>query len=102
MSTKLKAITLVAILAAILVVANFRTSSAQMGEGGVKMVTYVLESNYRVAYDCTFMDKTGDKSKMELVKRIEFHPEYVVLIDQNGAGRLIPVHAIKSITWEQS
>ena len=36
------------------------------------------------------------------VKRIEFHPEYIVLIGQTGSGRVIPVHAIKELTWEPS
>ena len=102
MSNRVKAITVIAILAAVLVVANFQTSSAQLGGGQMKMLTRVLEGNYRVHYDCTFMDETNATDKMELVNKIEFHPEYLVLIDQNGSGRLIPVHAIKSVTWERS
>ena len=102
MSNKVKAITLVAVLAAVLVVVNFKTGSAQINVGQMKVVTRVLEGNYRVHYDCTFMDETSAKDKMELVNKIEFHPEYLVLIDQNGSGRLIPVHAMKSVTWERS
>jgi len=102
MSARGKVIASVMILAAVLVVANFQTSSAQPNMSNMKMATRVLEGNYRVHYDCIFMDETGNKGKMELVKRIEFHPEYVVLIDQNDAGQLIPVHSIKNLAWERS
>lgn len=67
-----------------------------------KMATYVLEGNFRVHYDCAFPDNTKKKDKEEQVKKIEFHPQYIVLFGQTGSGRVIPVHAIKELTWEQS
>ena len=103
MSARSKTIGAMAVLGMILAAGSFRASEAQMPGGGqFKPLTMVLEGNYRVQYDCAFLDKTGGKGKMELVNKIEFHPEYVVLIDQNGAGQLIPVHAIKTLTWEKS
>ena len=103
MLARWKTVVVMAALAALLVAANFRASEAQMPGGGqFRPLTMVLEGNYRVQFDCAFLDKTGSKGKMELVNKIEFHPEYVVLIDQNGAGQLIPVHAIKTLTWEKS
>ena len=103
MSAKTRVIMTAAVVAAVLVVVNFRTTDAQIGGmAKMKTPTYVLEGNYRVYYDCSFMDNTKAKDKMELVNLIEFHASYVVLIDQNGAGKLIPVHSIKDVKWERS
>jgi len=68
--------------------------------GQFKPLTLVMEGNFRVHYDCAFIDKTTKTDKEELIKKIEFHPEYVVLTNQYGGGRVIPVHAIKTLTWE--
>lgn len=70
--------------------------------GSGKPMAMVLEGNFRVYYDCAFIDKTKKKDQEEQVNRIEFHPEYIVLFGQTGSGRVIPVHAIKELTWEQS
>ena len=102
MSKRMTGVVLLAAVAGVVVVAHVAPSEAQVPGQQMKPVTRVLEGNYRVHYDLTFMDKSGANGKMELVKRIEFHPEYVVLIDQNGAGRLIPVHAVKHLTWNRS
>lgn len=102
MSTKAKFMLVTAVVAGALLVLNLRPSPAQVETGAGKMFTLVLEGNYRVKYDCTFMDKKSKTDKEELIKKIEFHPEYVVLMNQYGGGRLIPVHAIKELTWEPS
>ena len=99
MSRKAKVVLLAAIAAA-LVLVNLDTTMAVNGQS--KMMTMVLEGNYRVHYDCAFIDKTAKKDKQEQVERIEFHPEYIVLIGQTGSGRVIPVHAIKELIWEPS
>jgi hypothetical protein len=101
MSRATKYIALAAIAAAFVMVNTSRDTLAA-GGAGPGGLTFVLEGNYRVQYDCAFQDKTGGKSQEEQVKSIEFHPEYVVLMNQTGAGRLIPVHAIKSLKWEPS
>lgn len=100
MSRTAKLMALVAVAGAFVFV-NFDRSEAANG-GGPAAMTFVLEGNYRVYYDCVFTDKMTAKDKEEQVKRIEFHPEYVVLINQTGSGRLVPVYAIKSLRWEQS
>jgi len=102
MSNKAKVVVLAAVLAAVICVASFRSTQAQVGGMRGKQLTLVLEANYRVHLDLAFMDKTNEKSQEELIKRIEFHPEYVVLMDQHGGGRVVPVHAIKNLKWEQS
>jgi len=102
MSTKTKGIVAAAVLAAVIAMASFRITRAQVGMGKLKTVTYVLEGNYRVHLDLAFIDNTGEKGQEELIKKIEFHPEYVVLMDQHGGGRVVPVHAIKNLKWEQS
>ena len=102
MSTKLVAAVALAGLAAVLVLTNLdgqRAANAQM-PGQMKMMTHVLEGNYRVHYNCAFIDNTKKTDKEELIKKIEVHPEYIVLINQYGGGRVIPVHAIKELTWE--
>ena len=99
MSRTAKAILLAAVAAAFLL-ASFNTTMA--GNGRSQTMTMALEGNYRVHYDCAFIDNTKKKDKEEQVKRIEFHPEYIVLIGQTGSGRVIPVHSIKELTWEQS
>ena len=102
MSTKLVAAVALAALAAVVVLTNLdgqRAANAQM-PGQMKMVTRVLEGNFRVHYDCAFIDNTNKKDSEELIKKIEFHPEYIVLVNQYGGGRVIPVHAIKELTWE--
>jgi hypothetical protein len=102
MSKKMAAIVGVTGLAAVVCLSTFRTSEAQVGRGGSGSLTPALEGNYRVYTDLAFMDKTSEKGQEELIKKIEFHPEYIVLIDQNGAGRVVPVHAIKNLKWEPS
>lgn len=99
MSRTAKVILLAAIAAAFLLV-SFNSTMA--GNGRSQTMTMSLEGNYRVYYDCAFIDNTKKKDKEEQVKRIEFHPEYIVLIGQTGSGRVIPVHTIKELTWEQS
>lgn len=91
-----------AAIAAAVVVSSFTTSTAQPASGGGNGLTWVLEGNYRVTTDCLFGDKTTKSEKVEQVKRIEFHPEYIVIMDQNDAGRVVPVHAIKQLKWEPS
>ncbi|MBN1491034.1 MAG: hypothetical protein JXA69_14060, partial [Phycisphaerae bacterium] len=87
-------------IAGAFVLVNFDNSEA--ADGTPKMMTFVIEGNFRVHYDCTFMDKTKKTDKEEQVQKIEFHPEYIVLFGQTHNGRVIPVHAIKELTWEQS
>ena len=101
MSTKLVAAVVLAVLAAVVVLTNLdgQRANAQM-PGQMKTMTHVLEGNFRVHYDCAFIDNTTKKDKEELIKKIEFHPEYIVLVNQYGGGRVIPVHAIKELTWE--
>jgi Ethanolamine utilization protein EutJ (predicted chaperonin) len=94
--------TALGVIAAAFVLVNLGPSIQAAPGAGPGGLTFVLEGNYRVQYECAFMDKTGAKDKEEQVKQIEFHPEYVVLINQTGSGRLVPVHAIKSLKWEQS
>ena len=97
MSHTTKVFLLVAV-AAVFFMADSSPTVAASGQS----LTMSLEGNYRVYYDCAFMDKTKKKDKEEQVRRIEFHPEYIVLFGQTGSGRVIPVHAIKELTWEQS
>jgi len=102
MSRKLIAVVALITLATVVVLTNLdgqRAANAQM-PGQMKMMTHVLEGNFRVHYDCAFIDNTKKSDKEELIKKIEFHPEYIVLINQYGGGRVIPVHAIKELTWE--
>lgn len=101
MSRKTKYVALAAVAAAFLIVHASRDTLAAGGTGPGGL-TLVLEGNYRVHYECAFPDKTGGKAQEEQVKSIEFHPEYVVLMNQTGSGRLIPVHAIKTLRWEPS
>ena len=100
MATRLKLASVVLVLAGVIWVVNHRTSEAQIARSMPNMPTQVLEGNYRVHYEMTFPDSTGAKGTEELVKRLEFHPSYLVLITQTGSGRVLPVHAIKHVTWE--
>jgi len=93
---------MVTLIAAALVVSTFTTSTAQMAPVQGKMLNWVLEGNYRVTYDCLFGDKTTKSETVEQVKRIEFHPEYIVTVDQNDAGRVVPIYTIKQFKWEPS
>ncbi len=105
MSRKATVIVLASVAAAFLLAGAYTTRpvSGQVRAANMpKMMTMVLEGNYRVHYDCVFIDKSTKKDKEEQVNKIEFHPEYIVLIGQTGSGRVIPVHAIKELTWEQS
>lgn len=100
------ALILVACVAVAFVLLSFQSTPPAHGQmaGGQmpKMLTWVIEGNFRVHYDCAFMDSTKKKDKKEQVQKIEFHPEYIVLFGQTGDGQVIPVHAIKELTWEQS
>ena len=100
------AVLALACVAVAFVLLTFRSGTPAQGQmaGGKmpKMLTFVVEGNFRVHYDCAFIDNTTKKDKEELIKKIEFHPEYIVLIKQTGDGRLVPVHAIKELTWEPS
>ena len=98
--SRMTKIALLAAIVAVFVLLNVNTTMAVNGQG--KAMTMVLEGNYRVHYNCAFMDKTKKSDQEEQVHRIEFHPEYIVLIGQTGSGRVIPVHAIKELTWEPS
>jgi hypothetical protein len=102
MSPRLKAGLVLAAIAAALVVSSFETTTAQTANGSGKVLTWVVEGNYRVAFDCAFPDKTTKSDKVEQVKRIEFHPEYIVIVDQNDSGRVVPVHSLKQLKWEPS
>ena len=102
MSRRSKAGLFLAAIAAAVVASTFTTSTAQTAVSGGNPITRILEGNYRVTTDCVFADKTTKSDKVEQAKRIEFHPEYIVIIDQNDAGRLVPVHALKQLTWEPS
>lgn len=101
MSRRFKTGLVLAAIAAAVVVSSFSTGTAQTAGGGGGL-TWVLEGNYRVTTDCLFADKTTKSEKVEQVKRIEFHPEYIVIMDQNNAGRVVPVHAVKQLKWEPS
>ncbi len=100
MSHTTRVFLLVAVAAAVFLMADSRPTVAANGQS--QPLTMSLEGNYRVSYDCVFMDKAEKKAQEEQVRRIEFHPEYIVLFGQTGSGRVIPVHAIKELTWEQS
>ncbi len=105
MSSKTIAIVLMAAAVAFLLGTLYTAEPAQAQVGGMKMpkmVTMVLEGNFRVHYDCQFMDKTKKKGAEEQVKKIEFHSQYITLHGQTGSGRVIPVHTIRELTWEQS
>ena len=107
MSVRAIALATVVALIGVFVGAQFHhepAAQAQMpGPGGqFRPLTLVLEGNFRVMCECAFndKDKTGASLKEELIKKIEFHPEYIVLTNQYGGGRVIPVYAIKQLTWE--
>lgn len=107
MSRKTTVFLLVGLTGALLLTGIYlaRPVSAQMPAGGnmPKMLTLSVEGNFRVHYSCAFHDNSVQKKdKQEQVKRIEFHPEYIVLFGQTGDGRVIPVYSIKELTWEQS
>jgi hypothetical protein len=102
MSRRVQAGAVLAVIVAALVVSTFTTSTAQMAGAPGKTLTWVLEGNYRVNYECLFADKATTSERVEQVKRVEFHPEYIVIMDQNGAGRVVPVHALKQLKWEPS
>jgi hypothetical protein len=109
MSARLIALATVVALVGVFVGAQFhhepsvqaQMPGSSMG-GQFKPLTLVLEGNFRVTCECAFndKDKTGASLKEELIKKIEFHPEYIVLTNQYGGGRVIPVYAIKQLTWE--
>jgi hypothetical protein len=100
------ALVMVGLVLGVLAASQFQhepAAQAQMaGAGGFKPLTLVLEGNYRVTCACAYndKDKTSQDLKEELIKKIEFHPEYIVLTNQYGGGRVIPVYAIKTFTWE--
>ncbi len=97
---------LIALVVGVFVAAQLHrepTAQAQVaGVGGFKPLTLAVEGNFRVNCSCAYndKDKTSQDLKEELVKKIEFHPEYIVLHTQYGGGRIIPVYAIKTFTWE--
>lgn len=64
--------------------------------------TRVLEGNYRVTLDFVLADKVTKSDRMEQVRRIEFHPDYVIIFDANDVGRMIPVHSIGQLRWDPS
>ncbi len=102
MSRHWKAGLVLAAIAGALVVSSFGTTTAQTPNGSAKPLTWVVEGNYRVSFDCAFADKTTKSDKIEQVKRIEFHPEYIVIVDQNDSGRVVPVHSLKQLKWDPS
>ncbi len=102
MSERTKAAVMATVLAAIVVATGFNTGAAQTAGQPTKMPTLVLEGNFRVKSACLFSDKTPKAITEEQVQRIEFHPEYIVLIKQTGDGRVVPVHTIREFTWEPS
>jgi hypothetical protein len=53
-------LSVVLIGAAALVLVTDEPGNAQMTPGMPKMVTFVLEGNYRVKYSCAFMDKSAE------------------------------------------
>jgi hypothetical protein len=102
MSASVKAGVALSLIAAALVVSSHTPTTAQTAATPGKALNWVLEGNYRVTMDCVFADKTTKSDRVEQVKRIEFHPEYIVVIDQTDAGRVVPVHALKQLKWEPS
>jgi hypothetical protein len=94
----------VAVVMVMVVVAmSLRAREAEAQVPGMpNTLTSVLVGNYRVQYQMLYLNSQAKEDKMELVNRIEFHEDYVVLIDQNGAGKLLPVHAIREINWNRS
>lgn len=102
MSRRVRTGLVLAAIAGALVASSFRATTAQTANGPAKGLTWVIEGNYRVSYDCVFADKTTKSNKVEQVKRIEFHPEYIVIVDQNDSGRVVPVHSLKQLEWNPS
>lgn len=102
MSVRLKAGMLLSVLATALLVSSFTATTAQTAGGPGRAHTAVLEGNYRVNLSCAFSDNTTTSERVERVQRIEFHPEYIVIIDQTDVGRVVPVHALKHLGWEPS
>ncbi len=59
-----------------------------------RALSQVLVGNYRV-----FGDIFGNMP-VDQIRRIEFHEQYVILIDYTGAGRVVPISQFKQIRWE--
>jgi len=106
MRTKAAKVGLAAAVTAIVVLVVVLVTKPAKGQMAMpkfpKMATMVVEGNFRVHYDCAFQDNTKKKDKEEQVKKIEFHPQYIVLFGQTGSGRVIPIHALKELTWQPS
>lgn len=64
--------------------------------------TRVIEGAYHVTVDFVSPDRGTKSDRIEQVKRIEFNPEYIVIFEQNDAGRVIPVHSIGQLRWDPS
>ena len=96
---------LLAAIVAVFAIVNLQSTNDVRAQVSIPkmpaMPTYVLEGNFRVHYDCAFADDTTKMHTEEQVKKIEFHPQYIVLFGQTSKGRVVPVHAIKELTWRK-
>lgn len=102
MSRGIQAVPVVLLIAAVLVVSSMTISTAQVAGAPDNTLSQVVEGNYRVLYDLVLPDRTTRSERAELVNRIELHPEYIVIFDQQGAGRVVPVHSLQQLRWEPS
>lgn len=102
MSRGMQVVPVVLLIAAALVVFSMTTSTAQVAGAPDDTLSQVVEGNYRVLYDLVLPDRTTKSERAELVKRIELHPEYIVIVDQHGVGRVVPVHSLPQLRWEPS
>jgi hypothetical protein len=88
------------VLVSVLAIACLNRASAQ-GTGNTgpgpadQTLSQVLTRNFRVS-----LDVGSGASRLDQIRRIEFHEQYVVMIDYAGAGRVVPVSQIKQLTWE--
>ncbi|HOA75590.1 MAG TPA: hypothetical protein PL151_19115 [Phycisphaerae bacterium] len=102
MSARASAGAALIVIAAVLVVLTRTPTTAQAPAAPGQALSRVVEGNYRVTFICVFADQTTKSEKVEQVRRIEFHPEYIVVIDHTDAGRVVPVHALAQFQWEPS
>ena len=88
----------VLVVSAALVTSSVATLFAQRQAATVdRTPTQVLEGSYRVS-----VDLGAGESRLDRILRIEFHQEYVILIDVNDSGRVVPVQAIKQLTFDRT
>ena len=62
----------------------------------------LLQGPYKVTYTVRTSDSSTQGSNGDLVERIRFDEQYVILENKAGSGRLLPVDRLIEFSWRKS